>query len=130
MPVQPITNEFMALLPSGLRPNPWNIDEEMMTLASKGWIVRDVFAAMMASTPREPGHVVAQLRRMVEQPAPAKRDEWKFGHQKCNNPMHGEACEICRCHKGFANHHVPVPATAEIKQMLRAAMAKTEVPEW
>lgn len=129
MPVQPITNELMALLPSGLRPNPWNIDEEMMTLASKGWIVRDVFAAMMASNPREPGHVVAQLRRMVEQPAPAKREDWKFGHEKCNNPMHGE-CEICRCHKGFVKHHVPVPATAEIKQMLRAAMAKTEVPEW
>lgn len=130
MPVQDITNELMRLLPSGLRPNPWNIDEEMMLLASKGWIVRDIFAATMASNPREAGHVVAQLRRMLEQPAPAKKDEWKFGHEKCNNPMHGDMCEICRCHKGFINHHVRVPASPEIKQMLRQAMATTEVPEW
>ena len=130
MPVQPITNEFMALLPSGLRPNPWSIDEEMMTLASKGWVVRDVFAATMASNPKQAGHVVAQLRRMKDEPAPMRRDEWKFGHQPCNNPMHGPDCEICRCHKGVVKHHLRVPASPEIKQMLRAAMAKTEVPEW
>lgn len=128
MPVQPITNEFMRLLPAGLRPNPWNIDDTMMELATKGWIVKDVFAATMANNPREPGHVVAQLRRMLEQPAPARRDEWKFGHQKCENPMH-PGCEICRCTKGQVKHHVPVPANEQIKLMLRQAMVRTEIPE-
>ena len=129
MPVTDMTNELMRQLPAALRPNPWNIDEEIMNLTSKGWTVRDMFAATMASNPREPGHVVAQIRRMVEQPAPAKKDEWKFGHTPCNNPMHVN-CEICRCHRGFANHHQSVPASPEIKAMLRRAMANMEVPEW
>jgi hypothetical protein len=130
MAVQPMTNEFMRLLPAALRPNPWNIDDVMMGLASNGWVVRDVFAATMANKPMEPGHVVAQLRRMLEQPAPARSDEWKFGHEKCNNPMHGPSCEICRCTKGTVKHHVPVPASPEIKLMLRQAMSNMEVPEW
>jgi hypothetical protein len=102
----------------------------MMELATKGWIVRDVFAATMANNPREPGHVVAQLRRMLEQPAPARVDEWKFGHSKCDNPMHGDSCEVCRCNKGVVKHHVPVPANEQIKLMLRQAMKNLEVPEW
>jgi len=127
MPLQAITNEFMAKLPSGLRPNPWNIDETMMILASKGWLGPDIFAATMASKPREAGHVVAQLRRMAEEAPPSKKDEWKFGHTPCNNPTH-IGCEICRCHKGFATHHVSVAATEETKRLIRRAMAGTEIP--
>ena len=107
MPVGPHTNEFMRRLPAALRPNPWNIEDEIMNLVGKAWSVSDIVAAVMADKPMQAGHVVAQLRRMKDQPAPAgAASEWKYGHGVCT--MH-DGCELCRCTRGSTIHHVAVP---------------------
>ena len=70
MPLATITNEVMRHLPAALRPNPHNLDEHVMQLATDGWTATDIVDAVIADRPREPGHVVAQIRRLTNQPAP------------------------------------------------------------
>jgi len=107
MSLTPQTNEFMRHLPAALRPNPWNIEESIMALVLKGWSIADIFAAVMADRPKEPGHVVAQLRRLVEQPAPSQgATHWKYGHLHCG--AH-DGCEECYCTPGNIHHHVAIP---------------------
>jgi hypothetical protein len=130
MAVTDMTNEFMRRLPAALRPNPWNIDDTIIMLSGKGWSVGDMFAATMAGNPREAGHVVAGLRRLIEQPAPAKGTGWKFGHFVCENPAHVPGCEVCRCVPGHVVHQVNVPASDETRVMIRRAMQGMEVPGW
>lgn len=112
MPVAPHTNELMRRLPPGLRPNPYNIDEEVINLVGRGWTIDDIFQRIMGDKPTQPGNIVALLRRVIEEPAPIRASIWKYGHEPCNNPMHVD-CEICRCHKGKILHHVSVPMPSD-----------------
>lgn len=119
MPVSQVTNEFMRRLPAGLRPNPWNIDEEVMAAAAKGWSITDLAQAVMADNPRQPGHVVAFLRRVQDQPAPmGPLDSKPVGHHMCTSPQHPENCQICWCH-GREQHMIPIPMPPDIKTQLQ-----------
>lgn len=115
MPLDPLTTEVMRRLPAALRPNPWNLEEAVMTLVSRGWVPADIFSAIMADKPREPGHVIAAARRLSDQPAPATGEGWKYGHELCTNPTH-DNCQICRCHHGIVSHITPVPMPAWFRE--------------
>ncbi len=116
MPVDPLTTEVMRRLPAGLRPNPYNLEEVVMGLSAAGWLPGDIFAAIMADRPQQPGHVIAAARRLAATPAPSSGEGWAYGHDPCNNPTHPEGCQICRCHKGRIDHLVPTLMPAEFKR--------------
>ena len=128
MPVTDMTNEYMRKLPAALRPNPWNLDDTIILLAGKGWNVADMFAATMAQKPMQPGHIVATMRNLLEQPAPNSGKGWAYGHTPCENPTH-QKCEICRCIPGKVVHQVNVPASEQTKMIIRRGMAGMEIPE-
>ena len=118
MPVSQITNEYMRRLPAALRPNPWNIDEEVMALAAKGWSVSDLIAATLADNPRAAGHVVAFLRKVQDQPAPAGPvNDTAKTHRYCGLPHHDPKCQVCWCN-GKEEHLVPVLMPDEVRQVM------------
>ena len=127
MALDPMTTEVIRRLPAGLRPNPWNLQEPVMSLTAGGWLPQDIFSAIMADKPKEPGHVIAAARRLVTQPAPTSGDGWAFGHTVCNNPTHPPTCQICRCHKGRADHMVPVPMPDNVRAEFRRTIGKWAV---
>ena len=119
MPLATITNEVMRHLPAALRPNPHNLDEHVMQLATDGWTATDIVDAVIADRPREPGHVVAQVRRLTTQPAPrptTPEPTTPTGHRPCHE--HGGDCELCYCHGLPPIHHVTIPMPDHIKAQL------------
>ena len=117
MPTQTITNEVMRQLPAALRPNPHNLEEPVMQLATDGWTPSDIIDAVMADNPRQPGHVIAHVRRLTNQPAPATpTPTTPTGHRPCTE--HGDPCELCYCHGLPPRHHTTVPIPDHIKAQL------------
>lgn len=80
-----------------------------MELSTNGWSVTDLIQATLADGARQPGHVVAFLRRAKEQPAPMKPfDDRPKTHRICTAPQHEPGCQVCYCN-GSEQHMVPVP---------------------
>ena len=119
MPTQTITNEVMRQLPAALRPNPHNLEDHVMQLVTDGWTATDIVDAVIADKPREPGHVVAQVRRLTNQPAPqaaTPSPPTPTGHRPCHD--HTDNCELCYCHGLPPRHHVSVPVPDHLKAQL------------
>lgn len=105
------TNEVMKALPATLRPNPWNIEEHVMTAISNGWTSSKLAEASYSTTRNpSPGLVVTNLRNLAqispEQTKPATG--WQYGHIPCTDHP---GCQLCRCIPGAVTHHTPLPAT-------------------
>ena len=124
MSVDPMTTEVMRRLPAGLRPNPYNLQEVVMGLSASGWLPADIFAAIMADRPQQPGHVIAAARRLATTPAPTSGEGWAYGHDDCNNPTHSPTCQICRCHKGRIDHMVPVTMPDSVRAEFRRTIGR------
>ena len=78
MPTSSITNEVMKQLPSALRPNPYNIDDEILRLVDTGWQPHQIVEYVVRDGGRQPSHVVTTIRSMVHLPAPT--DETSNDH--------------------------------------------------
>lgn len=118
MSLNTYTNEVMKALPAALRPNPWNIDEHVMTAIGNGWTSSKLAEASYSTTRNPtPALVVTNLRNLAqmspEQTKPSTG--WQYGHIKCDQH---EGCELCRCVPGEVTHHVPVP----MPEYVRAAL--------
>jgi hypothetical protein len=72
MSVSTYTNEVMKALPAGIRPNPWNIDEHVMTAVENGWTPLELVATALSNKVDNPGLFVHHLRRISLEPAPNK----------------------------------------------------------
>ena len=70
MPTSPITNEVMKQLPSALRPNPYNIDDEILQLTDTGWQPHQIVEYVLRDGGRQPSHIVTTIRSMVHLPVP------------------------------------------------------------
>lgn len=108
MPIATVTSEVMKALPQALRPNPYNIDDQVMALISKGWTPGQIVEKCIRSGDRQPGHVVTTIRSLIDAPAPSdytpRNQPQYLGHQPCEE--HGEPCQLCYCVPGPPSHHI------------------------
>lgn len=118
MAISQVTNAFMRALPSGLRPNPYNIEEHVMEAVGNGWETDSLAKACYINEKNpNPAFVVVNLRNLAKHPpqVTTQRTGWSYGHMKCEDRWHEHNCEICRCVPGEPVHMVPVtskmPAT-------------------
>lgn len=124
--VSPVTNAFMKALPAALRPNPFNIDEDVMQAVQKGWTT-DGLARACYEHERNPtpAFVVTNLRNLCKYgpKQETQRKIWTFGHIACGEISHGPYCEICRCVPGETTHHVPANPDNAASQRLRGLLS-------
>ena len=120
MPLATITNEVMKQLPQPLRPNPYNIDDEIVRLVDNGWTPQQIVEYVIRDDARQPSHVVVSIRGLLDAPPPSTtptpRPNTPVAHHPC--PEHGEPCELCYCHPGPPIHHVTVPMPDHLKAQL------------
>lgn len=109
------TNKVMQALPAKLRPNPYSIDEAVMTAIENGWDTDELAKASYINDRNpNPAFVVTNIRNLaVTKPTPVyQRTGWEYGHIKCTDH---EGCELCRCVPGQISHHVPAaPSKAAV----------------
>lgn len=124
MPVNAFTNAFMKALPAALRPNPYTIDETVMTAVSNGWHTDDLAKACYINERQpNPAFIVTNLRNLAQH-GPAQTfvrpRGWQYGHIPCDKH---ENCELCRCIPGELTHHEPSiqRATVPLPQMRDAS---------
>lgn len=126
MSVSTYTNTFMKSLPAALRPNPFNIDEDVMLAVQNGWNPEKLARACyeMERNPT-PAFVVTNLRNLCKY-GPTQQNsspKWTYGHTICTEPGHDPACELCRCVPGEITHHIPSnpnnPTSAALRKLLR-----------
>ena len=90
-----------------------------MQLVTDGWTTTDIVDAVIADKPHEPGHVVAQVRRLTNQPPPkptsTPQPTTPTGHRPCNE--HGDPCQLCYCHGLSPTHHTTVPMPDHLAAM-------------
>ena len=106
MPTSPITNEVMKQLPSALRPNPYNIDDEILRLVDTGWQPHQIVEYVIRDGGRQPSHVVTTIRSMVHLPAPTdatNNDHMNLG--PCTN-----GCDHGWFNPPDSNRTIPCPS--------------------
>lgn len=122
MQVSPHTTAFMKALPASLRPNPFNIDENVMEAIVNGWTTDSLARACYENERNpNPAFVVTNLRNLCKL-GPAierQRKPWIFGHVPCGEVSHGPTCEICRCVPGETTHMVPSKMPADMAEAIK-----------
>jgi len=118
VPVNQFTNDVMRALPAALRPNPYSIDEHVMTAMENGWNTDDLAKAAYANDRNpNPAFVVTNIRNLCQHPPQIKtqRTGWTYGHIPCD--AH-EGCEICRCIPNETTHMQPVPLPEQLRLIM------------
>ena len=131
MPIATVTTEVMKALPNALRPNPWNIDDDVMLLVERGWTPATIVEGVIRDGVKQPGHVVVSLRRLKDSPSPTERPATprpKFiGHHPCQQH---DNCHYCTCDPNQPmQHHQSTPMPTWFKEQLALTLASTHLPQ-
>ena len=142
MPANTITTEVMKALPQTLRPNPYNIEEEVMDLAAKGWKPIEIAEHVIRDGATNPGLTVHSIRQAKNYPPPSTRTHRSTGpktHTPCTDGHPN--CQLCWCdncpqtcnlthqHTRTPTHHTSEPMPNYVREALQDALTSTRIPD-